>query len=80
MAKALGKEDAVEAQDFITALVDLQKACGVYDLKMSDFGIAEEELEKMAENARATLPVLFMCDPVPMEHEDCVQVFRNAYK
>lgn len=80
MAKALGKEDASEAQDFITALVDLQKACGVYDLKMSDFGIAEDEMEMMAANARETLELLFQCDPVYMSHEDCVEVFKKAYK
>lgn len=80
MAKALGKEDAKEAQDFITALKELQKACGVDDLKMSDFGIKEDELEKMAENARETLPILFQCDPAPISHEDCVAIFKKAYK
>lgn len=34
MAKFLGKEDATKPEDFITALTDLQKACGVADLKM----------------------------------------------
>lgn len=80
MAKALGKENAKEAQDFITALTDLQEACGVADLKMSDFGITEEELEKMAANARETLEGLFFCDPEPISHEDCVAIFRRAYK
>ncbi|HIU25145.1 MAG TPA: iron-containing alcohol dehydrogenase [Candidatus Copromorpha excrementigallinarum] len=80
MARALGKEDAKEAQDFVDALRDLQKACGVDGLKMSDFGIKEDELEKMAENARETLPILFDCDPVRMSHEDCVEIFRKAYK
>lgn len=34
MAKFLGKEDSTKPEDFITALTDLQKACGVTDLKM----------------------------------------------
>ncbi len=80
MAKALGKEDAAEAQDFITALVELQKKCGVHNLKMSDFGIAENEMEAMAKNARETLEGLFFCDPIPVNHEDCVGIFRRAYK
>ena len=34
MAKFLGKEDSTKPEDFITALTDLQKACGATDLKM----------------------------------------------
>ena len=33
MAKFLGKEDATKPEDFITALTELQKVCGVTDLK-----------------------------------------------
>lgn len=55
MAQALGKTDAKEPMDFITALVDLQKACGVADLKMSDYGIQKDECMTLAKNARATL-------------------------
>ena len=39
----MGKTDAKEPMDFVTALVDLQKACGVDELKMSDYGITPEE-------------------------------------
>ena len=46
MAKAMGKEDAKDPMDFVTALVDLQKACGVDELKMSDYGITPEEFPK----------------------------------
>lgn len=34
MAKLMGKENAEKAEDFVTALVALQEACGVADLKM----------------------------------------------
>ncbi|MDY4171746.1 MAG: iron-containing alcohol dehydrogenase, partial [Evtepia sp.] len=53
MAKAMGKTDAKEPMDFVTALVDLQKACGVEDLKMSDYGITPEEFPKFVANARS---------------------------
>ena len=39
MAKAMGIKDADKPENFITALVNLQKACGVSDLKMSDYGM-----------------------------------------
>lgn len=80
MAKALGKEDADCAQDFITALIELQKACGVYDLKMSSFGIEESEFDKLAKNARETMGDLFEADPCDLSHEDCVEIYRKSYR
>lgn len=55
MAQALGKTDAKDPMDFVTALVELQEACGVADLKMSDYGIQKEECMTLAKNARATM-------------------------
>lgn len=80
MAKALGMKDAEKPKDFITALEKLQKDCEVYDLKMSDYGIREDELDTLAKNARETMGGLFMCDPYEMSHEDCVEIFKKSYK
>lgn len=80
MAKALGKADAACAQDFVAALVKLQKDCGVGELKMSDFGIQKSELEVLAKNARETMGGLFGADPKEVTHEDCVAIFEKAYK
>ena len=80
MAKALGKDDANKPMDFITALVDLQKACGVADLKMSDYGIKKEDAMKLAKNARATMGGLFVADPVPMTNEECAAIFEKSYR
>lgn len=80
MAKALGMEDAKSPEDFITMLVKLQEACGVADLKMSDYGIEKDEFDKMAKNARETMGGLFMCDPCPLSHEDCVKIYEKAYR
>lgn len=80
MAKALGKEDAKEAMDFVHALVDLQKACGVDTLKMSDYGITVAELPALVENARRTMGGLFGVDPMVLTDEDCLTIYRNSYK
>ncbi len=80
MAKALGMKDAKEPQDFITMLVKLQEACSVDNLKMSDYGIQKDELDKMAKNARETMGGLFMCDPCPLSHEDCVKIYEKSYR
>jgi len=40
-------EDAREPMDFIRALEALQRACGVADLRMSDYGISPDEFPAM---------------------------------
>lgn len=80
MAKAMGKEDAQEPQDFITVLCDLQKVCGVDNLSMADAGIMKDELDAIARNARETMGGLFNADPSPLSHEDCVKILENSYR
>lgn len=70
MAKAFGKEDVVCAQDFVDVLMQLQKDCGVADLKMSDFGISGNEMDTLAKNARKTMGGLFGADPCTLSHEE----------
>jgi alcohol dehydrogenase len=67
MARALGKDDAKKPEDFLDALRSLQEACGVAELKMSDYGFTgtHEEALGLAHTARATMGMLFACDPTP---------------
>ena len=80
MAQALGKKDADKPEDFLVALADLQKACGVYDLKISDYGIQKDECLTLAQNARHTMGGLFKVDPIAMTEEECAAIFEKAYK
>lgn len=80
MAQALGKKDAKEPMDFVTALADLQEACGVADLKMSDYGIKKEDCMTLAKNARATMGGLFMADPVRMTDEECAAIYEKSWR
>lgn len=80
MAKVLGKSDASCAQDFVDVLVQLQKDCSVADLKMSDFGIQESELDILARNARETMGGLFGADPCELSHEQCVAIYQKSYR
>lgn len=80
MAQALGKADAKDPTDFVTALVELQKACGVDNLKMSDYGMKKDECMTLAKNARATMGGLFTCDPVAMTDDECAAIFEKSYR
>ena len=80
MAKAMGIKDADKPEDFITALMELQKACGVDQLKMSDYGFHIEECMTLAKGARSMQGGLFLANPCEMSDEDCAEIFRKAYR
>ena len=80
MARALGKADATKPEDFLEALSALQKACGVDALKMSDWGIREEELPGMAPLARSAIGMLFSCDPSPLSDDDVLAILRASWR
>lgn len=80
MARAMGIPDADRPQDFITALVNLQKACGVDNLKMSDYGIEKSECMTLAVNARETMGGLFLANPCELSDKDCAGIFEKAYR
>lgn len=85
MARAMGIDvDSLPEEErpmsFVKALVELQEACGVRDLKMSDFGIKKEEIPMLAENARATMGGLFELDPYSLSLEETIEIMERAYK
>lgn len=80
MAQALGLVDADKPEDFITALVALQEACGVADLKMSDYGITPEEFPTMAQNAVDCMIFLFPNDPCELSLDDMVAIYTASYR
>lgn len=80
MARVMGIPDADKPEDFITALVQLQKDCGVADLKMSDYGFTPEESMKLAINARETMGGLFLANPCEMTDKECAGIFDKSYR
>lgn len=80
MARFLGKEDAKSPYDFIDALCSLQEACGVADLKMSDYGIKKDDCMTLAKNARETMGVLFMRDPAETTGEEIAGIYERSYR
>ena len=80
MAKFLGLKDAKEPMDFIKALDKLQHDCGVDNLKMSDYGINQDEFTTMAKNAKDCMSLLFDFDPAPLALGDCVEIYKASYK
>ena len=79
MAVALGKKDASSPMDFVTVLTNLQKACGVDTLKMSDFDIAKDDLPVLTENAWHTMGGLFAGEPLAMTKKDTLSIFEKSF-
>lgn len=80
MAKAMGVENATKAQDFVDALAKLETDCFVSDLKMSDYGVKEDELQKYAENARGAMGGLYLGDPIALSNEDILSIYKKSFK
>ncbi len=80
MARAMGRRNATQPEEFLTALLELQKACGVADLKMSDYGVSVDECMTLAKGARSMQGGLFAANPCEMTDEDCAEIFRRAYR
>lgn len=80
MARWMGNEGASKPEDFIDALTDLQQACGVADLRMSDYGITPDEFDDMADNAITVMARLSTQDIQPLTHNEIVSILKASYR
>ena len=80
LAHLMGDEAADAPEAFLAQLERLQRTCGMDGLKMSDWGLAPEEFDAIAENALSTTKVLFDHDPAPLTHADVVAILQESYR
>lgn len=80
MARALSGNENAGAKDLVKILYDLEKECGVECLKMSDYGIREDELEVFCTNAMEFAGELFEIEPEPLTRERVMEILRNSYR
>ena len=84
MARLMGASEAELAEQgpsaFVTELSRLKRECGMDELKMSDWGITEDELSAIAENAITTNDALFGHDPSPLTVDDVTAILKASYK
>lgn len=79
MAKVLGKKDASKPMDFVDSLVELQKACKVDNIKLSDYGVKIEDLPAIAQNSKFTSG-LYEIDPHNFSDEDILSILEKSYR
>lgn len=80
MAQALTGNASAEAQDLVKTLYEMEKACGVEALKMSDYGIKREELETICMNATEYQGELFEIEPKPLTKEKVMEILNHSYR
>lgn len=80
LAKALGMKHARKPSDIVKALGMLQKACGVDDLKMSDYGITPDEFAKFSENAHSAMARLFTNDRIQLDDAAVISIYQASYR
>lgn len=80
MAEVMTGQKSNDPMDFIRALATMQKACGVDQLKMSDWGITQEDLPRFVQNARENMGGLFGVDPAPLADEVFLQIYNESYR
>lgn len=76
MAHALGRADG----DFVAALAELQKQCGVDNLKMSDYGMENNDFGKYADHAFADMGGLFRVDAKQLTRDDVIGILSRSYR
>ena len=79
MARLMGAKDATEPGAFVDELSRLMRECHVDGLKMSDWGLVQEELPAIAANAVATNAALFAHDPSPLTAQDVTEILRASW-
>ena len=80
LAQNMGRPQATKPEEFLTALADLHKACGVDGLKMSDYDISPDEFPKMAENAKDAMGYLFANDRMDLTIADSIKIYQESYR
>ncbi|MEG1565019.1 MAG: iron-containing alcohol dehydrogenase [Bacteroides sp.] len=80
MAEAMTGETSTDPMDFVRALTSLQQACGVDSLKMSEWGITENDLPRFVQNARNNMGGLFGYDPLQLDDEVFLKIYQDSYR
>lgn len=78
MAKALGVENATKASDFVDKLDEMLRACGVGELKLSEYGFKKDDAEAVCKKARA-ISGNFKNDPVPLSDQDVMNIYTKSF-
>ena len=79
MAKAMGVENPTGPEAFLEALDKLLRDSGVGDLKMSDYGVTMEALEKIPQRTREVMGGDISADPAELSNADILEIMKKSF-
>lgn len=79
MARAMGFSNSVDPYDYLIALDTLMSNIGLNDIKMSDYGIAKEELIEIPQVAKKLQGGGFEVLPCEMTDNDVFDILNKSY-
>lgn len=80
MAEKMRQMKSARPSDFLDALEVMKRACGVDNIKLSDWGITMADFERFADNAIATGGAMLDLDPRFLNKEDLIGIYMDSYK
>ena len=80
MSEVMTQQKSGRPSDFIDALIIMQKACGVRNLKLSDYGLKPEDFPQILSKARDSMGNLFLADPRPMRDDEIMNILHKSYQ
>lgn len=80
MAKAFSNGKCDKPEDMVRLLEEAEEACGVANVKLSDYGFKREELKEIADSAYDLQYFMIGHEPKPMTREEVLGVLERSYK
>ena len=80
MVQAMTGKPCQDPKEFLSLLAELQRACGVDDIRLSEWGIQPADLPVFAKNARETMGGLFQLDPRPLTDDEVVNIYQRSLR
>ncbi|MFR9503607.1 MAG: iron-containing alcohol dehydrogenase [Rikenellaceae bacterium] len=80
MATAMTGHPTNDPMAFVAALEELQKACAVDKIALSEWGVTPDEFTTLARNARSTMGGLFAADREDLCEEDVIKIYEASYR
>ena len=80
MAEKMRQVKSARPSDFLDALEVMKRACGVDNIRLSDWGITMADFERFADNAIATGGAMLDLDPRFLNKEEIISIYMDSYK
>lgn len=77
IARVMGKPGN-RPEEFIDALKELIEEIGLSDLKLSEWGVKQEDAQALAENSFEAMGFLYDLDPIKMDVKDAACIIRSS--